>query len=234
MENSVKLPITSLIFKACIGGNITWKILTACSIMLSWNFTNRSNISEKLCDIIYTIRLTIIVIMLLINVEKKKTIASSISSFKKVKNNAHRIRCVIPIPLRSNTHKNNNAWKITIKAIVPEKPKNFPRIKSCLLIGLESMRNIVFPSTSLNNNWLPTNNTQIRPKTSIIPRPKSTITFSLWPIVNSQRAIENRINTKAKNKIKYKNLFLTISLKVFLAIFSIVWYFWKYSSFLLV
>ena len=173
--------------------------------------------------------------MLLIKVEKKNTIARSISSFKKVKNTAQSIKSVMTIPLSNNTTRNKADCSSTIRAIVPENPKNFPRIKSCLLIGLESIKNIVFPSTSLNKSWLHTNNTPISPNISIIPSPKSTMTFSDSPRVRAPRAREKSINTKAKNRIRYKNLFLTISLKVFLAMFHIVWVFenillFSYSS----
>jgi hypothetical protein len=87
-----------------------------------------------------------------INVEKKNTIARSISSFKNVKNNAQRIRSVISIFFIINTPRNNTACNNTIKAIVPENPKNFQSIKSCLLIGLDNIKNIVFPSISLNKS----------------------------------------------------------------------------------
>jgi hypothetical protein len=104
---------------------------------------------------------------------------------------------------------------------VPEKPKNFPSIKSRLLIGFESIRKIVFHSISLNRSWLPTKRTQIRPNTSIIESQKSKITLSSSQIVSFHKAKENKINTNAKKRIKYRNLFRTISLKVFFAIFNI-------------
>lgn len=163
-----------------------------------------------------------------INVEKKNTIARRISSFNRVKKRAHKIRWFISIPFSHNTARKRRDCKTTINIIVAEKPKNFPKIKSCLLIGLESIKKIVFPSISLNNNWLQTKSTPISPKISIIPRPKSTITLcSLFPIVRPQRANEKIINTNAKNRIRYKNLFLTISLKVFLAMFNMTMVFWK-------
>ena len=100
-------------------------------------------------------------------------------------------------------------------------------MKSCLLIGFESIRKIVFHSISLKSNWLHTKSTHISQKISIIPSPKSTITLSHSPIVRFHSAIEKMINTKAKKSMRYKNLFLTISLKVFLEIFNIVWIFEK-------
>ena len=220
-EKSWKLPITSFILRAWRGGNKSWTHWAKKIIAPSWIFENKSRIKEKLCEMRYTISPTTIVIIWLIKVENKNTIARSISNFKKVKNKAQDIRFVIAISENSNTPRNTSDWTRIIKAIVPENPKNFPRIKSCLFIGFESMRKIVFHSTSLNNSWLPTKSTPISPNISIIPSPKSTITFSDSPIVSFPRARENIINTKAKKRIRYKNLFLTISLKVFLAMFSI-------------
>lgn len=161
--------------------------------------------------------------MLLINVEKKNTIARRISSFKNVKKSDQSISQVISIFLKSKTPIYKTACKKVIKSMVAEKPKNFPRIKSCLLIGFERIRKIVFPSISLNKSWLHTNSTPISQNTSIIARPKSTIIFSHCPIVSWLNAREKIIKTKAKNKMRYKNLFLTISLKVFLAMFNMVW-----------
>lgn len=212
-------------FKAWSGGNTSWNIFTKRRAKLSCIFKNISKRSEKLCEIIYTIKLIRIVIILPINVEKKNTIERSISSFKKVNNRAHTIRCVISISLKNNIKRNRIDWKNIIKAIAPEKPKNFPRMKSCRLIGLLKIRKIVFPSTSLKRSWLPTNNIPISPKISIIPNPKSTITFSLSPIVRLPRAKENNIKINAKKRMRYKNLFLTISLKVFIAMFNMVWLF---------
>jgi len=200
-------------FIASRGGKKSWNTWIARKSTISWNLTKRSSISEKLWDIKYTIRLIIIVIIFDIKLEKKNTIASSTSSFKNVKSRAHSMREFISIHWKNNTARYRRDCNPTIRAIVPENPKNFPRIKSCLLIGFESMRKIVFPSISLNSNWLPTKSTQISPKISIIPRPKSTTTLSDSPIVSFHSARENRINTKAKNRIRYKNLFLTISLK---------------------
>jgi hypothetical protein len=108
-----------------------------------------------------------------------------------------------------------------IKNIVPLKPKNFPNINSYLLIGFDKIRKIVFHSTSLKSNWLQTNKTQIIQKISIIAKPKSTITFESSQIVSCPKEREKIIKTNAKNKIKYKNLFLTISLNVLSPILNI-------------
>ena len=107
-----------------------------------------------------------------------------------------------------------------MRNIVDEKPRNFHRINSYLFIGFERIRNIVFPSISLNKSWLQTNNTQISQKISIIASPKSTIILLSSPIVSFPSKREKTINTKAKNIIKYKNLFLTISLNVFSAMLN--------------
>lgn len=142
------------------------------------------------------------VIMLLIKVEKKKTIARSISSLKNVNIRDHITRLLIAISFQSNTHKKSADCEKIISATVAENQKNFPIIKSCLLIGFERIRKIVFPSTSLKRSWLPTKRTPIRPKISIIPSPKSTITFSASPIVSFPRAREKIINTNAKKSIR--------------------------------
>lgn len=227
----LKLPIWSFTFRAWRGGRRSCPAWTTLNIRASCTRAKRSSIREKLWAIRYTIKLIIIVMILLMKVEKKNTIASKASSFKNVKNTAHIISPVISMPWNNKTAKYKIACNPTIKAIVPENPKNLPNMKSCLLIGLESIRNIVFPSISLKSSWLPTKSTPISPNISIIPSPKSTITFSDSQMVSFPRAKENKINTKAKNRMRYKNLFLTISLKVFLAIFNIVWCFWKYSLF---
>ena len=102
-----------------------------------------------------------------------------------------------------------------------ENQKNFQSINSYLFIGLESIKNIVLPSISLKRSWLQTNKTPTIQKISIIDNQKSTIILSSSHIVNFQRDIEKIIKTKAKKSIKYKNLFLTISLKVLIVMFSI-------------
>jgi hypothetical protein len=109
-----------------------------------------------------------------------------------------------------------------MRNILAENQKNFPSIKSCRFIGLESMRKMVFHSISLKRSWLQTNRTQISQKTSIIDKPKSTITFSDSQMVSLPRARENRVNIPAKKTIRYKNLFLTISLNVLRAILNIL------------
>lgn len=152
---------------------------------------------------------------------KKKTIDRVISSLRKVKNKENIIRWSILIDLNNKTIKNSKDWKNIIKKIVIENHTNFQSINSYLFIGLLKIRNIVLPSISLKRSWLQTNKTQTNQKTSIIASQKSTITLSSSQIVSFQREIENKINTKAKKSIKYKNLFLIISLKVFNAIFII-------------
>ncbi len=125
--------------------------------------------------------------------------------------------------LNKRTPKNKSDWSTTIRRMVKENPKNFPRIKSCLLMGLLRIKKIVFPSISRNSSWLPTNNTPTIPNISIIASPKSTITLLSSPIESFPIAKENRIKIKAKNKIRYKNLFLTISLNVLSAMLNMVW-----------
>lgn len=213
--------MTSFIFNASRGGKISWNIRIQFTKNISCIFTKRSKIREKLCAIRYTIKLTIIVIIVLINVEKKNTIARRISSLKKVNKSDQTISQLIGIDWNNKTKRNKRDWKKTIRNILAENPKNFHKIKSCLFIGFERIRNIVFHSISLNNSWLPTKRTPMSPKTSIIERPKSTITLSPSPMVSFPRANEKIINTQAKKTMRYKNLFRTISFKVFKAIFNI-------------
>ncbi len=156
-----------------------------------------------------------------IKVEKKKTNDNSISNFKKVKNNEKSINLVISISLINNTIKNNNDCKAIISIIQRENQKNFQIINSYLLIGFDKIKNIVFHSISLNSNWLHTNKTLKNQNISIIASQKSTTTLLSSQIVNFHKEIEKIINTKAKKTIKYKNLFLVISLNVFNAIFNI-------------
>jgi len=155
-----------------------------------------------------------------INVEKKNTSDSNISSLNNVNSSEKIIKLVISMPFINKTIKNRIDCRATINATVAEKPKNFPSINSYLLIGLLSIKNIVFHSISLKSNWDHTNNTHTNQNISIIANQKSTITLLSSHIVNFQSATENTINTKAKNRIKYKNLFLVISLKVFSAMFN--------------
>jgi len=218
---SVKVPITSFMFMAHNGGNID---CTATVVFTRSALSVRhtiSIISVKLCEMRYTITETRIVRICDIKLEKKNTSARSISNFRKVNNNDHNIRWVMTTPSNHNTAKNKSACNNTMRPIVAEKPKNFPRINSYRAIGLESIKKIVFHSISLNKSWDPTNSTQIIPKVSIMASQKSTTTFSLSQSVSCPRLRENNKNIKAKNKIIYKNLFRTISLNVFIAIFNI-------------
>ena len=159
-----------------------------------------------------------------INVEKKNTRESNISNLKNVNSNENEINLVISISFNIKTHKNKIDWNSIIKATVHENHKNLPKINSCLLIGLLNIKNIVLPSISLNNSWDHTNKTQTNQKISIIANQKSTIILLSSHIVSLPKAIENIINTNAKNNIKYKNLFLTISLNVFNAMFNICFF----------
>jgi hypothetical protein len=131
------------------------------------------------------------------------------------------IKLVIAISLKNKTIKNNNACNAIINMTVIEKPINFHIINSYLFIGLLKIRNIVLPSTSLNKSWLQTNKTQTKPNISIIARPKSTIILLSSQIVSFPKSREKTMKMNAKNKIKYKNLFLTTSLKVLNAILNI-------------
>ena len=135
------------------------------------------------------------------------------------------ISFVISMSLKSKTHKNKTDCKNIIKNIVAENQKNFQRINSYLLIGLDNIKNMVFHSISLKRSWDQTNKTQINQNISIIASQKSTIIFLSSQIVNCQSIIEKAIKTKAKNTIMYRNLFLTISLKVLIIIFIISYYY---------
>lgn len=181
-----------------------------------------SKIIEKLWLKKYIISVTSIVSIFDINVEKKNTSQSVISNFNNVKISEKTIKLVTAISFNKSTSKNNIDWNNIIKKIVQENQRSFHNINSYLFIGLLNIKNIVFHSTSLKSNWEPTNNTQTSQNISIIASQKSTIILLSSHIVNVQREIENIIKIKAKNKIRYKNLFLTISLKVLSAIFNIV------------
>jgi hypothetical protein len=156
-----------------------------------------------------------------INVDKKKTIARTISNFKKVFIIDQIISLSITIHCNKSIVKNTIDSNKTIRKIINENHKIFPKINSYLLIGLDKIKKIVFQSTSLKSNWLQTNNTQSNQKISIIDKPKSTIILLFCHIVNFHRSIEKIIKTKEKNTIIYKYLFLIISLKVFNAMFNI-------------
>ena len=181
-----------------------------------------SIIIEKLWLKKYIISVTSIVRMFDINVEKKKTRDRRISNLKKVNNKEKTIKEVILIHLINNTAKNSNDCNAIINKIVAENQKNFQRMNSYLFIGLDKIKKIVIHSISLNKSWEPTNNTHTNQKISIIDNQKSTITLLSSQIVSFPNEIENTIKTKAKNKIRYKNLFLTISLNVLSAIFNIL------------
>ncbi|MDP2396211.1 MAG: hypothetical protein Q8S84_08230 [bacterium] len=73
----------------------------------------------------------------------------------------------------------------------------------------------------MNNSCDQTKSTHTNQNISIIANQKSTIILVSSQIVSLPNAIEKTMNTKAKNRIKYKNLFLTISLNVFNAILII-------------
>lgn len=156
-----------------------------------------------------------------IKVEKKKTNDKSISSLKNVNNKENKINLVISKSFINNTTKNNIDWKNIIRNKVNENHKNFHKINSYLFMGLLNIRKIVFHSISLNNNWEPINKTHTKPNISIIANQKSIIIFWSSHIVSFQSRSENMIKTNAKKSIKYKNLFLTISLKVFIVILYI-------------
>ena len=156
-----------------------------------------------------------------IKVDKKKTRASIISSFKKVFIIDQIMRELISIPWKNSTPKNNIVCAKTSKNIMKENPRIFPKINSYLLIGFERIKNIVFHSTSLNKSWLHTNKTHRSQKTSIIASQKSTIILLLSQIVSFPKVMENIMKMKPKNKIIYRYLFLIISLKVFRAMFNI-------------
>jgi hypothetical protein len=102
-----------------------------------------------------------------------------------------------------------------------ENQRNFQTINSYLFIGFDKIKNIVFPSISLNKSWLQTNKTLTNQKISIIASQKSTITLLSSQIVSFHKETEKTIKIKAKKMIKYKNLFLIISLNVFKAMFNI-------------
>lgn len=169
----------------------------------------------------YIIRDTRIVRIFDIKVEKKNTSQSNISNLKNVNSNENAINLVISISFINNTIKKSIDCKNIIKNIVAENQKNLPKINSYLWIGLLSIKNIVFHSISLNNSCDQTKSTHTNQNISIIANQKSTIILVSSQIVSLPNAIEKTMNTKAKNRIKYKNLFLTISLNVFNAILII-------------
>jgi len=157
-----------------------------------------------------------------IKVDKNKTIQISTINFKNMKKRDIKIKKSIQIHLKYKTHRYRIDCKNVIRKIISENQTNLPRINSHLLIGLLNIKKIVFHSISLNKSWLQTNKTQTNQNISIIEIPKSTITLSSSQIVSFHKEIEKVISKNAKTKIKYKNLFLIISLKVFSAIFNIL------------
>ena len=166
--------------------------------------------------------MTNIVNILDINVEKKNTKDNKISNLKNVKSRENNINFVISISFKNKMIKNKIAWNKIIKKIFSENQKNFHKINSYLFIGLESIKKIVFHSISLKSNWEPTNKTDINQNISIIANQKSVIIFLSSQSVSCPKEIEKIIKTKAKKIIKYKNLFLIISLKVFIVILNII------------
>ena len=217
----VKLHITSFIFSASKGGNNNCSPLVKYTAIIFPHLLAISISIVKLWLKKYIDKATKIVSMFHINVEKKNTRDSNISNLKNVNNRENDIKLVISIPFKNNTVKNNNDCNSIIKKIVAENQKNLPKINSYLLIGLLKIKKIVFHSISLNSNCDHTNNTDTNQKISIIDNQKSTIILLSSQIVSCPKATEKTMNTKAKNNIKYKNLFLTISLNVFNAIFNI-------------
>lgn len=217
----VNVPITSLILSASNGGKSKLNILIAYTpIWLSVAFT-KSMRREKLWPSKYTITVTKTVSIVDINVEKKNTSPRVISSLRKVNRSENSIIASRGIDFAKHTHKNTSDWKRSMTPITHVNQRNFPRIKSHLLIGFERIRKIVFPSISLNSSWLQTNSTVISPNISIIASQKSTITLLFSHRDNCPSAIEKRVKIIAKKTITYKSLFLMISLKVFCAIFII-------------
>ena len=221
-EKSLKLPIKSFIFIASRGGNISVTPFVAyiAKIFSVLLFTiSRTSVSEWLIK--YTRIETTIVSIFDINVEKNSTIESSISSFKKLNSKEKRIKVFISIHWKISTHKNKSDCKAIIRKIVIENHTNFQSINSDLFIGLLRIRKIVFHSISLKSSWLHTNKTQTSQNISIIASQKSTMIFHSFPRDKAQREILNIIKTRAKTRIRYKNLFLVISRNVLIAILNI-------------
>ena len=155
-----------------------------------------------------------------INVEKKKTSANNVSIFRKVNHIENRTIFVISTSFINNTPRKSNHWIKIMSEIVAENPRNFHIINSYLLMGFDNIRKMVFPSISLKSNWLPTNKTHSNEKISIIASQKSVTTFVSSPIVSFPNSIENAINANANTRMRYRNLFLIISLKVFNAMLN--------------
>jgi hypothetical protein len=113
---------------------------------------DKSTRREKLWLRKYVIRATRIVSIFPMKVERKNTIPRVISSLKKVNKREKRMRLFISIPFIQSIRRNRIDWSKIIIPIVIENQRNFPSMNSCLLIGFERIRKIVFPSTSLNKS----------------------------------------------------------------------------------
>jgi len=220
-EKFEKFHITSFVFNASKGGKINCRIFTKFITIIFSVLLTKSNIVEKVWEAKYIIKDVAIVIIFDMKLDKKNTITSIISSLKNIFIRDRIIKLSITISLINKTIKNNIDWNNVIKNIVIENHNIFQIINSYLLIGLLNIKNIVFHSISLNNNWLQTNKTHKSQKISIIANQKSTIIFESSHIVNFHSIIEKAIKINQKNTIIYKYLFLIISLKVFNAIFII-------------
>jgi len=88
----------------------------------------------------------------LIKLERKNTTPRSIKSFKRVKKRARIISDTIGIDCARSTQRNTKLCITKRSPITAENQKNFPKIKSLRAIGLESIKKIVFPSTSLKSS----------------------------------------------------------------------------------
>lgn len=207
--------------RASRGGNMICNILEKYMKKVFSSLIARSMTRLTECPSKYISRAVRIVSILLIKVERKSTIESNISILKKVKRRENKIISSICIPLDKSTQAKKTDWSNNMRNMTIEKPKNLPKIKSNLVIGLDNIRKIVFHSISLNSSWLPTKRTHMIPNISIIPSQKSTIILFSSHIARLPSIMENKIKRIAKKIIKYKNLFLTISLKVLMAMFSI-------------
>jgi hypothetical protein len=97
-------------------------------------------------------RLTRIVIIFDIKLEKKKTKARIISNLKNVNRSENKMSFVISISLKKRTPRNKSDCARIIRRIVAENQKNFHKINSYLAIGLLKIRKIVFPSISLKRS----------------------------------------------------------------------------------
>lgn len=218
-----KLPILSFVLSASKGGNNNCRNFTNTIIISFFILITKSSNKLKLWLIKYVNIETKMVNILDIKVEKNKTKAIRIINLKNMNISENIISKSIEIHVKNSIAKYKSDCKKVIRNITRENQKNFHKINSYLFIGFDRIKKIVFHSISLNNNWLPTNKTQTSQKISIIAIPKSTIILSPSHIVNFESEIEKIINKKANTSIRYKNLFLTISLNVFNAMFNIIY-----------